>query len=175
MINTRKYNIDARDQKELQSIILMDDELRKKLLGKYLREHGSLKLINLFSQFIGMANSVVANCHDTANESVKKYVPAEMSINMPSLLGACYGAKNARLSKLTTMCDTCAFRIGTIANQSESTQLDMEECGMSDGDFLCHEKDHKCIGYASIGKPQPPSPPEPRIMREGSMPKKPKG
>lgn len=48
-------------------------------------------------------------------------------------------------------CATCAFRRGTVANQSPATLLSALECLQGDDIFMCHERvDHDCVGYSVL-------------------------
>lgn len=98
-LNPTDYALSESDASELKSIVLMPHELRTILLNKYRRKHGVAALINLFSQCVGMANSVVENAEGVLQAravAVGLVEPEDAKrINLPTLFGAADGAKQA--------------------------------------------------------------------------------
>lgn len=139
----RAYSLSATDAGWLSGMVVSPEEFRKMALAKYAKENGQEALINLFAQFIGAAESVVHNCHETIDlhlicEGLARPDRREDRLNLPTMFGAMLGAKLASDPK--GACATCAFRIGTRANQCETTVCDAEWCA-SPGErpFFCHE------------------------------------
>jgi hypothetical protein len=109
-----------------------------------------------------MANSVVANCREMAEllliteGGVNPY--AAEKINMPTLWGALGGVTLAEGINQSLTCMGCAFRLGTIANQSPITTLDADDCGNpGEPEFFCHEDLNEagqpvrgCSGFAQL-------------------------
>lgn len=55
-----------------------------------------------------------------------------------------------RPRELDERCSTCAFRLGTMANGSPTTQMDVTKCILEHVDFMCHDKGREgvlCHGY----------------------------
>ena len=120
--------------------------------------------MELFSQFIGMANSVIEN----NREMLELFLITEChvhpytaeKINLPTLFGALNGIEIAERVEESKTCTGCAFRRGTCANQSPITTIDAKDAVEGDiGQFMCHtdlddnmEPTHKCIGYAQLVK-----------------------
>src|SRR6185503_13705551 len=126
------YELSVRDSKELLGVVLLPHEIRLKVLENYRKEHGSQALANLFSQFIGLANSVVANSHDAIElflivGKVEHPYQAE-KMNWPTIFGALNGVKLAKGVNQEKTCHGCACRLGSLANQSPSTTCDVEWC-----------------------------------------------
>lgn len=95
-------------------------------------------------QSLGMANSVVQNCQKAAelfvskNTDVHPYITAQM--NLPTMLGACMIASlNAKCHLLPSgACHGCAYRIGSVANQSESATDNAAYALIDRAGFMCH-------------------------------------
>jgi hypothetical protein len=136
------YSVTLADAQALAGIVAVPTSVRADLLRAYRAAHGEAALINLFAQAIGMANSVVENnreaieilgiCDGTLHPH------SAHQINLPTMLGACQGAQIARHAK--GMCHGCAFRLGSVANQSPSTTLDAGDCVSAGTPFLCHDE-----------------------------------
>lgn len=152
------YSISVADSKELLGVVLLPHDIRAKVLDKYRKEHGAEALVNLFSQFIGLANSVVANSHD----AIELFLIVEADfhpyqaekINWPTLFGALNGVKLAEGVNQEKTCHGCACRLGSLANQSPSTTCDVDWCLADLDKFWCHEDldedgkpTKKCIGF----------------------------
>jgi hypothetical protein len=139
------YTMADADADALRGMVLLPHEYRTKLLRRYVREHGQAALINLFSQFIGLANSVVANSREFIElagiiEGTLHPHNAD-KINLPTIFGGLVGVGLANSIDQTKTCSGCAYRLGTCANQSPITTIDANWCeDESDLDFLCHER-----------------------------------
>lgn len=156
------YVMSKDDAQYLMGACQLPSDLRIEILNKYLEEHGQADLVNLFAQFIGLANSTVANNremielylitdHDHHPETAHK-------INLPTIFGALSGAGLSAGIDQSKLCETCAYRLGSPPNQSPVTTCDADYC--SDESFLkfmCHhdlDDDGKptkaCAGYAQV-------------------------
>ncbi|WP_424360211.1 hypothetical protein [Methylocystis parvus] len=158
------YAISPQDAEALAGAQGLPVELRRKILGKIAQERGAAALVELFANFMGLANSVVANCH-TALE-VYCITDAGMhpfeaeALNLPTIFGACLGVKLAHGMSDDGLCAGCAFRLGTHANQCPPTQIDAETCAQpGERLFMCHEElDERgaptkpCAGWARARK-----------------------
>lgn len=151
------YAMSRADADDLMGATLLPDEIRVLTLKKYLETHSTDDLVHLFSNFIGMANSVVANTREFIELFLQ--VECKMSdreaekINLPTIFGAFNGAKLA-LPPSKGMCHGCAFRLGSAANQSPITTFDAADCRDDHAGFMCHETlddagepTQKCVGY----------------------------
>lgn len=162
------YIFATKDAQTLMGAVGLPDWARKEILNHYVKEGDINDLINLFSQFIGMANSVVENCRDSLELFCiveKDYGPYQAEkINLPTIFGALQGIHLAENIDQNKTCHGCACRIGSLANQSPTTTCDVDYClsggtyGENEDKFMCHEdmendKPTKlCRGYAQILK-----------------------
>lgn len=142
-INT-EYAMTSRDANELKGVVLLPFDIRQKLLAKYAKDRGTGALVDLFANFIGMANQVVDNTREAL--FLFGVIDAKLSdreaegINVASLFGALQGVELANQVDQNKTCAGCAFRLGTPANQSPSTTCDAEWCIDGGEDrFMCHE------------------------------------
>lgn len=139
----RAYYLSRNDAQWLSGMVVLPEEFRKISLAKYVEDAGLDALLNLFAQFIGAAESVVHNCHETIHlEMVCNGLahPDRKSdqLNLPTMFGAMLGA--ALANGRTKGCATCAFRLGTRANQCETTICDAHWCSWpGERPFFCHE------------------------------------
>jgi hypothetical protein len=144
----------------LKGATLLPFDIRQRALQAYLAEHGPTALIDLFAQFIGLANSVVASNREMIEiilvvEGGEHPYSAEKA-NLPTIFGALCGVALANSVNQKKLCHGCAFRLGTAANQSPVTTCDADYAQSEIGlDFMCHEKLDDagnpkaiCAGYA---------------------------
>lgn len=156
------YAIARSDADWLRGTVLMDAEIRVKVLQRYLRDNGADALVALFAQFMGLANSVVANNREMVElilitEAGMTPATAEQS-NLPTVFGALQGVTIAAGIDQSKLCHGCAFRLGTVANQSPVTTSDADWCSHpGEKNFLCHmdgqaEGQHRkaCAGFAQL-------------------------
>jgi hypothetical protein len=152
------YSFTKSEANELLGAVLLPHEFRELILRKYLASHGGDALVNLFSQFIGMANSVVENSRDalwTFGIIEAKMDPKTADdINYPTIFGALNGVKLAYGVDQAATCHGCACRLGSLANQSPSTTCDVDWCLQGDDVFWCHEHmdenekpTRRCVGF----------------------------
>jgi hypothetical protein len=161
------YSMTVHEAEELTGIVLLPQEVRVELLKRYLAYHGTDALVQLFANFVGMANAVVENSKDSLwllGVTVAKLSDREAeSINVPSLFGALNGVKLAALVNQEKTCSGCAFRLGSLANQSPSTTCDAQYCvDVGEDRFMCHEDMDEngeptrlCGGFAQIQRRRP--------------------
>lgn len=154
------YHLTQQQADLLKGICLVPADLRLQALKLHGELVGLDRFADLFAQFIGMANSVVANNREMAElllitEGGMHPHTAEKA-NLPTIFGALQGIELAEGVDLSKVCAGCAYRLGTPANQSPSTTCDAGDV-LQPGEpvFLCHEdldgqaQPHKaCGGYA---------------------------
>jgi hypothetical protein len=171
------YNLTAHEANELSGVVLLPMDIRVTLLDQYRKSHGTDALVQLFANFIGMANSVVENSKDSLwllGVTAAKLSDREAeNINVPTLFGALNGVKLAARVDQNKTCSGCAFRLGSLANQSPSTTCDAEHCvEFGEDRFMCHEDMNEndqptrvCGGFAQVEKHrgQPPAETRKRI------------
>jgi hypothetical protein len=158
------YRMTDEDAAQILGVSSLPHDIRVLALKRYAATWGQPALIELFSSMLGMANSVIENCKEHAQDILVTHYgcyPEEAEkINFPTLFGAAAGVKLANANKAKNTCHGCAFRHGTVANQCASTTSDADYCldGAS-GDFMCHENlddagepTKICRGYANIRK-----------------------
>lgn len=162
-INAR-YTLSRKDAEYLAAVTLMPTDMRFELLQRYRKENGQDALLNLFVEFIGLANSVEQNSCERIQSVAVEYlkmpqVDAER-LNLPTIFGALDGSGLAVESPTKGMCGGCAFRRGSIANQCLNTVFDAKEAIQSkDEMFMCHENGCSggnatklCAGFANSVK-----------------------
>lgn len=144
----RKPATDYEIRPELASLLYgvatLPFEDRVLALGAIGHKYGAQELVELFAQFIGLASSVAENAKEHAEDLLivmgGVHPHTAEKINMPCVLGALNGLHLVEGIDTSTVCHGCAFRKGTIANQSWSTTMDAEGCTQpGDDPFLCHE------------------------------------
>jgi len=141
----------------LTAATVVDHETRVELLAKLNADEGLSALIDAFSNFIGMAVSVGENnaVHLTEVLTSQGFeIPAGQKVVVPTVFGAMSGYQMAAWAKSEKRCATCAYRLGSVANQCLETVCDAEYAGPFDELFMCHEdmKDGEptrgCAGWA---------------------------
>jgi hypothetical protein len=159
-----EYSFSNADANELKGMVLLPLEFRVTLLNNYRKDRGTDALVKLFANFIGMANAVVNNSLESvfllgvlnglSDRDAEK-------INTPSLFGALQGVELANKVDQAKTCSGCAFRLGTLANQSPSTTTDAQWCTEGEDKFMCHEHMNEqgeptvpCGGHQQILKRQ---------------------
>jgi hypothetical protein len=154
-----EYQFSTKDADILKVIACLPNEKRMFFLSLYLKRNGQGALINLFSQFIGLANSVVSN-NRVAVENILiieggMHPYSAEKANLPTIFGALSGVELAEGINQKKTCGGCAFRLGACANQSFSTISDTKYCLMEKEAFMCHEglndgdePKKSCAGFA---------------------------
>jgi hypothetical protein len=154
-----KYNLTDAEAELVAALALIPADVRVDLLRRHADKHGAEAVLRLFAQVVGAANSVIANCREMAelHAVVSGIIHPERAhqLNMPTLAGAMAGVKLANTVKPKSLCEGCAYRLGTPANQSPPT---VEDAGWSvdcNEDFLCHVRvdelerpSQVCAGHA---------------------------
>lgn len=153
------YAMSDADTNELKGTVQFPFDLRVLALTQYAEKYGTPAIVNLFAQFIGLANSVVANNREMIEllgiiEGGEHPYTAE-KYNLPSIFGALCGVNLANSIDPNRACHGCAYRLGTCANQSPSTTCDADYAAADSFDFFCHERldendkpNTLCIGHA---------------------------
>lgn len=153
------YYLTIADASLLVDIIQKSDAERHAALLKLPKD----RLVWMFAEFIGLANAVVANNREMVEliliqENVV-HPHRSHQVNLPTIAGALTGVENAALSGGADVCGSCAFRLGTVANQCETTAIDVSGCLDDDERFLCHEDvddadrpKHSCRGWVAAMK-----------------------
>jgi hypothetical protein len=136
---------------------------RRALFSSYAAAQGGEGLIELLSQFVGMANSVAENCREMTDIVLITEMGMNPdrfdSINLPTILGACQGVMLAARCDSTGACHGCAYRMGSIANQSPMATTEAAYMSFNQKGFMCHEDlddQHQatkvCVGHAKAFK-----------------------
>lgn len=156
----REYHLTENDASWLASMVQMPPDIRREALAAYTAQNGLNRLLNLFTQFIGMANAVVMSAHEAIEIFgivEGGHHPHASNWNLPTITGACNGAILADGIIQHGLCGGCAFRLGTLANQSPITTCDADWCGhLGEEPFLCHEvpageePSKACVGFARL-------------------------
>jgi hypothetical protein len=154
------YKISAKDADELKDICGLPHEFRLMRL-KQLFAHNPIRALELFSQFIGLSNSVVANHREMCEEILIKdghmWPQSAEKANLPTIFGALNGIGIAATVNQRKTCHACAFRLGTCANQSPSTTCAVDWAINCNERFMCHleldesgEPTKVCAGYKQL-------------------------
>jgi hypothetical protein len=137
------YNIDYWQGICLSACATLPAEYRRELLSQYAHKHGAEALLTMFAEFIGLANSVVANNREAIELFLitdKQWHPYDAEkVNLPTIMGALNGLKLVEGINQEKTCHGCAFRKGTPANQCLPTTFDAAYCADEGEKFLCHE------------------------------------
>lgn len=163
MTGNTEYSMTPTDASELACIVTLDLANRCDALGRYAQRHGSQRLVELFAQFIGMANSVSANCAEMSDMVLISECGVHPdrfdSANLPTIIGACNGVVLAAKCDPVGACYGCAYRLGSIANQSPVATADADFMAHDQKGFLCHayvdevgEPTKVCVGHAKANK-----------------------
>jgi hypothetical protein len=158
------YEISVRDADELRGICGLPHEFRLMRLKQLFSKRPAAAL-ELFSQFIGLANSVVNNNRDMAELILitegQMYSHEAEKANLPTIFGALNGISIAASVDQRKTCIGCAFRLATCANQSPVTTCDVKYVMDCDQPFMCHleldehdEPVRMCAGYQQIERPR---------------------
>lgn len=153
------YAIDPDDAKMLAGASLLPADIRTLILRKIGADRGHEAVVELFAQFIGLSNSVAANCREMTEEHLTiagaVHPDRTPDINMPTVFSALMGVLLAEGVDEAGTCRGCAFRRGSVANQSPSTTTDADWCLEGDDRFMCHEEfneagdpTRKCVGFS---------------------------
>lgn len=161
--DSHRYAIDPDDAGFLAGAAVAPTHLRPLLLREYAAQRGLVRLVALFSEFMGLANRVAANAEEAAIMCLigGGFDPHQAEkVNAPSILGALEGVRLAAGIDISTTCAGCAFRLGTVANTSPCTTADAKHC-VTPGEiaFSCHEDldargepTKACAGWAQARK-----------------------
>lgn len=157
------YSIAADDAQWLAGATVLAPDMRRLVLATILDQRGPDHLVALFAEFIGLANSVCANAAEMVSlqRIIDGYEHPEREsdrINLPTPFGALQGVMLAAKVDAPDACGGCAFRLGTIANQSPITTADADYCSHPDeAPFMCHEHlddngdpTRGCAGFAKL-------------------------
>lgn len=157
--DTTSYALTVDQAEALRDAALLPADLRRKVLAKYLKQHGPLALLSMFVEFIGAANSIAENCQTWLGdfliaEGVNADPYIHEKVNSPCIAGAMHGVILSSKVDAAKACGGCAYRLGSIANQCLVTTTDAEYV-VGDCDFMCHEHldakgepTRKCVGHA---------------------------
>lgn len=134
------YSLSSKQAEQLAAMVVLPLDMRREMAGRLSGDEAR----EMLAQVLGMANSVVSNVRDWVEiEAITKcdLHPHQVEqINTASMLGACLGARMAAQVKQDGLCEGCALRLGTMANQSVPTIADVDWCE-GKGEFCCHMHD----------------------------------
>ncbi|WP_083216636.1 hypothetical protein [Pseudomonas sp. 34 E 7] len=151
------------DAQDLAGIAQLDLPMRRQALTKYLQMNGSQRLVEFMAQLIGMANSVAGNCAEMSDQVLiiecGVHPDKFTGVNLPTIIGACQGVMIANKCDPAGACHGCAYRLGSIANQSPITTCDAEFMAHDPKGSMCHahldehgEPTRVCVGHAKAAK-----------------------
>ncbi|RMQ83420.1 hypothetical protein ALP97_03584 [Pseudomonas salomonii] len=159
-----EYSMEKSDAWNLAGMAQLNLEGRRSALEVYLQTHGQRRLVEFTAQLIGMANSVAENCGEMSDQVLIQECGVHpdkfTSVNLPTLIGACQGVMIANKCDPAGACHGCAYRLGSIANQSPITTCDAEFMAHDRKGFMCHAHldaeggpTKVCVGHAKAAKP----------------------
>ena len=165
MTDQRKapYSLSDEDAQYLQGLIILSMEARRTAIHREILRNGAASAANLVANLIEVAQSVVANnaqaINDFALHECDVHPDTFKGLNLPTLYGALAGLQLARRVNQDKVCATCAYRLGSVANQCSVTVGDAETCLDEGYDFMCHEHvgergeaTHLCRGHGQEKK-----------------------
>lgn len=119
-------------------------DIRMLALERFAKIYGQAALLELFADFIGMANRVIENTREAIELNLiidhGWHPNTAEKVNLPTIFGALFGVSLAKGIDQDKLCAGCAFRIGTVANQCPSTTIDADWCAHpGERPFMCHE------------------------------------
>lgn len=133
---------------------------REQILIALAQRVGPRHLARLFAQFIGLANSVVANNREMLElhliTELHEHPHTAEKIHLPTVAAALEGIKLAQDVDASKVCHGCAYRLGSVANQSPIATADAAHCA-EPGElaFHCHadldenmQPTKVCVGWA---------------------------
>lgn len=158
-----EYSMSPSDAMDISGIAQLDLAMRREALTSYLERNGQQRLVELMAQFIGMANSVGENCAEMSDQVLIEECGVHPdrfdSVNLPTIIGACQGVLIASKCDPAGACYGCAYRLGSIANQSPVATSDAEFMAHDRKGFMCHahldernEPTKVCVGHAKATK-----------------------
>ena len=153
-----EYSMSTSDAVDISAMAQLDLAMRREALTGYLERNGPARLVELLAQFIGMANSVGENCAAMSDQVLIEECGVHPdrfdSVNLPTIIGACQGVLIASKCDPAGACHGCAYRLGSIANQSPIATCDAEFMAHDRKGFMCHaylDEDRPtkvCVGHA---------------------------
>lgn len=161
--NGTDYSMLRRDALWLSGTVMLPIDIRRLSLERYVETHGHDAMLEAFAQFMGLASSVAANA--AAMCSMQRILDGteypdqpESRVNLPTPFGALQGVLLAGEVDSSLTCETCAFRLGSVANQSPITTADADYCSHpGETPFMCHEgvderedPTKACAGFAQL-------------------------
>jgi hypothetical protein len=163
-VNTNTdYAMKPEHAEALAGAALLPRDLRVLIARRLLAQ--KIDAAELVADIIGMANSVVANTAELLKTEavIRGWIWPHQAeqLNFPSMNGALMGVSLAHGVDAARVCATCAFRLGSVANQCAPTQHDAKDAVRGEFAFMCHEgvdeKDvaaakHGCRGFALARK-----------------------
>lgn len=154
-----EYSMSRDDATDLAGIAQFAFEMRRETLTVYLQRNGSQRLVELMARLVGMANSVAENCAEMSGQVLIEECGVHPDkferVNLPTIIGACHGVLSASKCDPKGACHGCAYRLGSIANQSPITTCDAEFMAHDRKGFMCHahldevgDPTKVCVGHA---------------------------
>ena len=142
LVDMLDYKIASADARMLIGLCGLPAPARAEALADLARRKGVSATLDLFAQFIGLANAVAANNREMVEIILitdgDMHPHTAEKANLPTIAGALRGVALANFVPHVDekMCGGCAYRLGTPANQSPYTTADAEYAGL---EFRCHE------------------------------------
>lgn len=157
-----EYSMSTDDALLIAGMSQYDLETRRDMVGAVLVTEGAGRLVEMLAQLIGMANSVAENGAAMSDQVliVECGVHPDKfdSVNLPTIIGACQGVLIASKCDPAGACHGCAYRLGSVANQSPIATCDAEFMAHDHKGFMCHaylDEDRPtrvCVGHAKAFK-----------------------
>lgn len=158
-----EYSMSTDDALLIAGMSQYDLETRRDMVGAVLATEGAGRLVEMLAQLIGMANSVAENCGAMSDQVLIEECGVHPdrfdSVNLPTIIGACQGVLIASKCDPAGACYGCAYRLGSMANQSPIATSDAEYVAHDHKGFMCHayldeqsEPARVCVGHAKAAK-----------------------
>jgi hypothetical protein len=154
----KPYNLSPEQAAFLSGLVAMSPAERRDTLVKFFPGTNP-ELVAMVCEFMALAASVPESCREMVELILitdgRMHPHTAEKVNLPTVLGALQGVELAAGVDQDRLCEGCAFRIGTPANQSPSTTEDAHYCLDENPHFMCHmemdsrgEPTKACVGYA---------------------------
>lgn len=146
----------------LSEAVSLADKERLDFIRFYLIDRSSSDLISVISDLMSVAIDYTSSCDEAIWLHLMcngQHPDAFDRLNVPSFSAAIKGLALIDIATdKSKLCDTCAYRAGTLGNHSETTQSDVETAMANGAVFYCHNDQTStvrmkaCQGYVQHRK-----------------------
>ncbi|WP_151765828.1 hypothetical protein [Acinetobacter colistiniresistens] len=133
----------------IKALLYAIDNKSKEARTAALREKfgnlGQEDLLNVIDGLVTVGVDYASSCNDTLHLHLvttgDMHPYAVDKLNMPSFVAAIKGLRLVeKAPNQNVLCESCAYRCGTLANHSDTTQADLEQAKRDKAIFYCHQE-----------------------------------